>query len=538
MIDSKISIPRANTPEEVGVSSKVAADFIRNFSEKGLEFHSLMVIRHGKVCVEFYREPFSANRPHMMYSISKSITSTAIGFAVDEGLISLDDRVRDFFPEYTDKINDEKLDKLLIRHLLSMTSGKEISFLSDKGKIDWIEDYFTSKWYAEPGAVFKYINENIYMLCAILVRITGICVRDFLKPRLFEPLGIDYPFWETDKNGIEAGGWGLYLKTEDLAKIMLCYQQHGKFLGKQVIPEEWTEIATKAQSENSVQQLGGGENDGYGFCFWRNGDGRGSYRADGMFSQFGMVFEEHDAVVVVTSSIPDEEIARQYVAQYFPKAFDDFDSKQDISESVNIKDIADAYPLKQPEETYRSTREVMINGRTMRFRKNILLNLVGFPMSVLPLAVVYMTTDKAGNIDNVVLNFGDKEVVMDWTEGDEFNSAVCGMDGRYRYGDIRLGGINYKICANAMWQDDDNLIINIRPLETVGKRILRFNFVNNNRVNVYPSSTPPISEIAETLVQFVCDFIGLKKKSKVIEAIMTKILPKILEPKMRGKILK
>ena len=125
-----------------------------------------------------------------MYSVSKSFTSTAIGFAVEEGLLSLDAKVIDFFPEYRPAQPDEKLEKMTVRHLLTMTSGKNPSLLLDKTKDRWIKDFFNAPWISEPGEMFLYVSENIYMLCAILVRVTGISVTEFLTPRLYEPLGM------------------------------------------------------------------------------------------------------------------------------------------------------------------------------------------------------------------------------------------------------------------------------------------------------------------------------------------------------------
>ena len=226
-MDTSKSIPRANSPKEVGVSSKIVKEFLDDALEMGYEYHSLMVIRHGKVAVEWYNEPYNKDTPQSVYSISKSFTSTAIGFAINEGLITLDTKLIDLFPDYPPKKPDERYEKLTVHNLLRMSSGKQPSFLSDKSKIDWIEDYINSPWVFEPGEKFLYINENIFMLSAIINRVTGMTMREYLTPRLFEPLGIDFPFWETDRNGIEAGGWGLYLKTEDIAKLTLCYVQKG-----------------------------------------------------------------------------------------------------------------------------------------------------------------------------------------------------------------------------------------------------------------------------------------------------------------------
>ena len=188
------AILRAKTPQSAGVSAKVVNDFFKNAEEKGLDYHSLMVIRNGKVAVEWYNEPFDKNTTHSMYSVSKSFTATAIGFAVSEGLISLDDKLLDFFPEYAPKNPDERFERLTVHNLLRMSSGKQPSFLSDKGKVDWIEDFINSPWVFEPGEKFLYINENIFMLSAIINKVTGMSMREYLRPRLFEPLGIDFPF--------------------------------------------------------------------------------------------------------------------------------------------------------------------------------------------------------------------------------------------------------------------------------------------------------------------------------------------------------
>lgn len=159
---------------------------------------------------------------------------------------------------------------MTVRHLLTMTSGKNPSLLLDKTKDRWIKDFFNAPWISEPGEMFLYVSENIYMLCAILVRVTGISVTEFLTPRLYEPLGIPVPYWETDHHGVEVGGWGLMLPVEDFAKFTLCYAQNGVYEGKQVIPARWVQEATSVHSDNSANRdLDASA--GYGYCFWQCG---------------------------------------------------------------------------------------------------------------------------------------------------------------------------------------------------------------------------------------------------------------------------
>ncbi|MCH5191652.1 MAG: serine hydrolase [Oscillospiraceae bacterium] len=520
------SIPRAESPQSVGVSAKAVGEFLFEAQKRHMEYHSLMVIRHGQVAVEWYNEPYDSKSPHTMYSISKSFTATAVGFAVSEGLLTLDTKVLDLFPDHPPKRADARFDKLTVRNLLMMSGGKQPSIFTEKGKIDWIDDFINSPWVFEPGEKFLYVNENIFMLSAMINRVTGMTLREYLTPRLFEPLGIEVPFWETDSNGIEAGGWGLYITTEDLAKFILCYAEGGKYNGEQIIPAEWVREATKKQINNSDNGPAIDDMCGYGYCFWMNHID-GTYRADGMFSQFGIVFPEHDAVVVVTSGIPNEQAARDCLWEFFPKAFEDVED-----EGLQIG----KYLIEEPCHGGRSYYEPTIEDRYIKFRKKILLNIAGYPMSVLPLAVTYMMTDRAGNIDMVKFRFGDKECTMEWSEGKEVNTVPLGMDGHYRYATMRLGKTDFKVCSNAAWLDDKTLLVSIRPIETVGKRNMIFNFRRNDKVTMTPSSTPSIEEISYTL-----DTIFKKLfKSKVVYGVMQKavtLFPLIVEPRHYGKFV-
>lgn len=530
-MNERYRIPRASTPEEAGVSSAVLSEFMDAIEKNNWNIHSFMVIRHGKVAAECFRAPFTPERPHAMYSVSKTFTGTAVGIAVTEGLISLEDKVRDFFPALLDGVKDEKLDQMTVSHLLSMTAGKDVSLLSDKSKGHWAEVFFKSRWYNAPGKQFKYISENMYILCAILKQVTGMSVRDYLQPRLFAPLGINYPFWETDENGIEAGGWGLYATTEDVAKLMLLYQNGGVFNGRRILSEEFAYEATHKHTETAEANSSPDSQVGYCYGMWRDQGAKG-YRADGMFSQFGIVFEEYDAILSMTSGIPMEGNARDFLWNFFPRAFDDHIKPTD--EAVVLADRLKNATLEVPEEPSVSPLSADIEGRTIHFRKKIFLNLIGFPMSMLPLAVTYMLTDKSGNIDDVVFRFGDKTVQLSWSEGKERNTVKAGLDGRYCYGEMTLGNINYKVCCTARWLSETELYISVRPIETIGKRMLEFRFRPGGKVTMTPRSNPSIPEIAEFLEKGFQDMCHIRIIQKAVGFVLT-LLPPIVEPKHYGK---
>ena len=532
-MDRSKLLPRAQSPESVGVSSAVIAEFLRRMPEAGMPIHSFMVLRHGKVAAACYRAPFDAETPHAMYSVSKSFSSVALGIAVGEGLLSLDDKVRDFFPEYTEHRRDKYLDLLTVRHLIGMQSGKNPGILADKTKGRWIQDFFDAPWTEKPGTKYRYISENTYMVCAILTRVTGESVREYLRPRLFEPLGMDVPFWETDNNGIEAGGWGLYVTAEDLMKLMLCLHQDGVYNGRQVIPADWVALATSNLTDNGANTQPDFRA-GYGLGFWQNETVKG-YRADGMFSQFGIVFKDYDAIVVALSGVPLEQAALTYIWKYFPAAFaDDLPLPAPAETAAFRRQLADAV-FDTPDKPSHSDLQASIDGRTIRFRKKLLLNLIGFPVSMLPLAVTFMTTDKAGNIDKMKLSFTDDALSLTWTEGDETNTVLCGMNGKYCYGKMRLGGIDYKVCCTAGWTKRDCLRVQVRPVETIGKRILDLRFLPREKVTMRPSGSPSVQEIVPYLQVCFNDtnkFVPLQWAAGQV----MRLFPAIVEPVHRGKI--
>ena len=527
---SKI-IPRAKFPEQVGIDSHEIKALIDDFDRSGIEVHSMMLMRKGKVAFEAYRHPFNPQTPHVMYSVSKSFTSIAIGFAVEEGLLTLDTKVIDLFPEYRPKKYDETLEKMTVFHLLTMTAGKDVSLLSDKTKDKWVKDFFAAKWAFKPGQSWRYISENTYLCSVIIKKLTGEGLIDYLTPRLFKPLGIDRrPFWETDPQGIEAGGWGLFLTTDELARFMLCLHNKGKYAGVQVIPEWYIEEATKKQVRNDVNV----DRDsicGYGYFFWRNAF-KNSYRADGMFSQFGIVLEDYDAVLVFNCSEVLEQKTLDAIFRHVPHMF--IKPKRFKPNDGYDYDELELSPIEPLRPAPRSVVEKFIDGKTIRFIKNPLLNAVGFPLSMLPLASVYMSANKAGNIDNVVLRFGEDECTMTWDEGKEHNTITCGMDGEYRQSQIHLGSIDFTAVSSARWVADDSLQIRMRPLESVAERIITLTFKGNG-VTLVPESNPSLSAVASGLRGTVEQFISIDALAQLGGKAVMK-LDKVLEAPIPGKI--
>ena len=292
----KFSLPRTS-PESQGVLSSGILDFLKAIKESGLEWHSFMVLRHGNVVAEGWWKPFDASYKHTLYSLSKSFTSSAIGFLVTEGKITVEDPVLKYFPQDAPAMPSEYLKAMKIKHLLTMNTGHEKEANLRASTDTWVKTFLHHEVKFEPGTHFLYNTPATYMLGAIIHKVTGQTLEEYLKPRLFEPLSIEGYDWEKSPQGLNTAGYGLRVKTEDIARFGQLYLQKGQLQGKKILPEAWINEATNKQTTSQT-----GDNDwsqGYGYQFWRCKPG--FYRGDGAFGQFCMVMPEYDAVLVMTS---------------------------------------------------------------------------------------------------------------------------------------------------------------------------------------------------------------------------------------------
>ncbi|GAB3605919.1 hypothetical protein GCM10027413_13280 [Conyzicola nivalis] len=299
-----MTLPRS-TPEAQGVSSAAIGRFVDALERNLHDVHSMMLVRHGHVIAEGWWAPYRADLPHSLFSISKSFVSTAVGFAVDEGLLSLDDRVVALLPDDLPEAVGDNLAAMRVRHLLTMKSGHSVDTVDATSGPDqnWSRAILALPVEHTPGATFVYNSGATYLLSAILQRVTGGRVLDYLTPRLFGPLAIVGATWEQCPRGIDVGGWGLSITTEDIAVFGETYLRDGTFEGRQVVPAEWVRAATTAQVENAESATVEDNAQGYGFQFWRSR--HNTYRADGAFGQWSIAMPEQDALLVITGGLDD-----------------------------------------------------------------------------------------------------------------------------------------------------------------------------------------------------------------------------------------
>lgn len=291
--------PRA-TPEAMGLSSTALERLFREFDAHSpeLAIHSAMLLRHGHVVAEADWAPYSAALPHMLFSMSKSVAGTAVGIAVDEGLLDIGERVVDIFPEHASAAVMKAQQNLTVRHLLTMSTGNRFNEVGSMLDADWPKMFLQSVPRFEPGSAFDYNSLNSYMLAAVLRRRTGMPLSEYLGPRLFAPLGITSFHWERCPQDTEKGGWGLSLRLEDCAKLGQLYLQKGLWDGKRILSEAWVEAATSLQMESPAGEI----KKGYGYQIWLLEDG--DYLFNGAFGQFVLVMPKLDMVAAFTGGSP------------------------------------------------------------------------------------------------------------------------------------------------------------------------------------------------------------------------------------------
>jgi CubicO group peptidase (beta-lactamase class C family) len=307
-VTAQNQLPRS-TPEQQGVSSQAIIDFLDSAVRNKNEFHGFMFVRHGKVIAEGWWSPYRPELKHTLYSLSKSFTATAVGLAIKQRKLKLSDKVVSFFPDFVPDTVSQFMRDMTVKDLLSMSVGQEpdptVKVATDS---NWVRAFYSVPVVHKPGSQFLYNSAATYMLSAIVTKVTGQKVIDYLTPRLFQPLGIENADWETDPSGNNTGGWGLRIKTEDIAKFGQLFLQEGKWKGRRVLPKKWVKEASTVkiiQHPDLPKEKRDSSDWEQGYCYqmWRSKNN--SYRGDGAFGQFCLIMPDQDAVIAITSETPD-----------------------------------------------------------------------------------------------------------------------------------------------------------------------------------------------------------------------------------------
>lgn len=493
-----VDLPRS-TPENEGIPSAHIQRFFEDLDQcTDIRIHSVMLLRHGKVIAEGSFQPYSASYPHMMFSLSKSVTGMAVGMLVRDGLLSLNEKIVDIFSDKGVLLRSPKVNNITVLHLLNMTSGIKFNEVGSMVEKDWVKAYLSSDCSFEPGTEFSYNSMNSYLLSAIVCKKTGTGLKEYLTPRLFEPLGIQNVTWETCPMKIEKGGWGLYLHIADMTKLGQLYLQGGRWTvngeTKQLIPEEWVKESTKIQTPTRDSDHA----DGYGYQIW-NFAANGAYQYNGVFGQYVIILPERDMVIAITSGSQNlfSDCSSDIVEQYFgdnAPPFSDQPLPNDIKALRALKNttehlyvIDEAIPKppqtgglnhflgrilkrEKPEELPPLAQE--LNRRRYRFQP-------GYG-TLMPLILQGVTNNFSGGITEAVFSFEPGVCKITFLDGENENVITAGLDGVPRIGSVSFNGDAYAVGATARLTPDEDgrpvLKLFLSFIETPCIRVMKFIF--------------------------------------------------------------
>ncbi len=484
-----------STPEAEGVSSQNIINFLDAASKSNHEFHSIMIVRHGKVVVEGWWNPYAADLKHTMYSVSKSFTATAVGFAVAEKKLSVEDKVISFFPELTPSTISPNLEALRVKHLLSMSVGMQPEPSGIATTENWVRSFLAVPIVNEPGTKFLYNSAATYMLSAIVQKVTCVKVIDYLKPRLFNQLGIAGIDWEVDGQGINVGGWGLRVKTEDMAKFGQLFLQKGMWNGKQVLPASWVEEAStmKIMQNPMAPQAVKDSSDwlqGYGYQMWRSRNH--SYRGDGAFGQYILVLPDQDVVIAITAETSDMQKELNLVWKYLLPAFQDNKLSANAKTYKELKSRLASLALPLPVNQSTTTLEANISGKPFAIISND-RRLESFSLNF------------TNGVARLTLNTDSLKHQIDFGSGQWVKSSTT------KYGPYlvararanRTGLAPFKTTASYRWVDKHTIEMTLRYIESPHTETIRVTYDDPHTTIAFINSFHPTASQEFKAVQKV-----------------------------------
>jgi CubicO group peptidase (beta-lactamase class C family) len=452
-------LPRS-TPEAEGVSSAGILAFLEAVRQSKHELHSFMLVRHGRVVAEGWWSPYGPEFRHSLYSLSKSFTSTAVGFAVAEGRLRVDDRVVSFFPHDLPEQVSEHLAALRVKDLLTMSvgNGKEPTITMVEQE-NWVKAFLGWPIPNPPGTQFMYNSSATYMLSAIVQQVTGQKILDYLQARLFELLGIHSATWETCPRGINVGGWGLSMQTEGLAKFGQLYLQKGAWQGRQILPPQWVEEATTFKIQQPVPAKPSRPNDqndwlqGYCYQFWRCR--HNAFRGDGAFGQYMIVMPDQDAVVAVTAETSDMQGELDLVWQLLLPAMKQQPLPRDPQSQAELGQTLSSLALTPPKGQSASPLAGRISGKAFKLGSN--------ELDMQNASFVFGKDGCRFTLKDSQHEYPITCGVGQWQRGE---TALPGTPPRLISGGAPRSGTPSKVAASGAWADPNTFQMVLRYYET------------------------------------------------------------------------
>lgn len=453
---------KTGTPESQGISSEGIIDFLEAVKAKGVELHRLMLIRHGICVAKACADPYKEDQLHPLYSFSKSFTSTAIGFAIQEGLMTLDDKLVDFFPDKLPAKLSENLKKCRIRHLLTMSCGHETEI--DYSGEDWIERFLAHPFVYEPGTFYLYNSAGTNMLSAVIQKVTGQDLLSYLKPRLFDPLGFGEVYCArlADEYQTYMGGGGMKLQLEDMAKFTQFMLQNGEWEGKKLL-NDWYEQMGSKQIETAGDSFGHIKDwaQGYGFQCWMCMPEK-SFRADGAFGQFGLVFPTMDFIVVTNMATEMTQTFMDLVNEILLPAVKDASLPENPSMQHRLSSRLKNLHIMPLSGCRHPSMEKWMDEKGFSVMKSDADTYVNSFDTLIGGAGLFDLDDET-EIRSMQFSFSDKDVIWTVLDGESEKVLHASLEGKFIYSNI--GDRTY--ASTARWRSRTALEMEVRRMDSM-----------------------------------------------------------------------
>lgn len=466
------------TPEAVGIPSASIEWLLDRLEEGWTEPHGLMIMRHGKVCAEGWWAPYATGIRHGLQSHTKTYAATAVGIAYTEGLLKLTDRIMDIFPDEIPENPSENLKKLTVRDVLCMGCGMDTMPRPSK---DWIREFLATPVNHVPGTTFMYNSTGSTFLGAIVRKLTGLGLHDYLKPRLFDKIGIDAENlrWITMPDGMEVGGGGLFATTEDNLRLMKLYADGGVWEGERILAEDYVKLATSKQNDSATERAVNPPAEdnfvGYGFQIWMCRP-KGVYRADGAMGQFTIVFPERDMLLAITENASGSTggAMPQKALDTIWKWMDALPGPEteilpeDPEASAHLARRMQMLALPAPRRSPESPLQEKINGSTYAVTDGY------FALADAGMVRFMSGEDRPGGAKALSLTFAENACTLTCLVDGKPQSLTAAMDGtRLRN---ELPGMPSIALCSGCWEADNVFRLRLRMVETCNETSITFTF--------------------------------------------------------------
>lgn len=483
-------LPR-HTPECHGIASRHIAAFLLALKEDPtLRMHSIMVLRDGCVLCEATFGPQDITLPRMTFSACKSIVSLAIGILMDDGLLHPEDRLTELFPKAGSVISRRIMKDVTVEDLLAMRSGSQFNELACMTQEDWLDSFFSPTLGSEK---FQYNSLNTYVLSRIVCAISGMSLSRFLAQRLFGPMGITDFYWEVCPEGFEKGGWGLYLRAEDLGKLGQLVQDGGMWEGRQLVSREYIERATKIHAKVPESY---GDYD-YGWQFWV-GRQENIVLMNGMLGQNVLCFR--DSGITLVSHGGNEETFQQsnyfkIAARFFGGSFEnrlpaDFEGRRLLSKTISALSCGSRrLPSKEDFGRFFGKRFTARSARAAS-------------AGLLPVTLQAVQNCYTKGVQAIAIG-GSREVVeIFYEERDVLHHIFAGTKKPYLQ-TLEFDGNRFRAAAQARFthNEDETPVLRVQLdfLETPCSRVLKL-FLTPKGMILRQEETPCMDKILETVL--------------------------------------